>query len=87
LIAGGRTRFYFHRTAGKNIALPGLPWSPTFMAAYEAALNDGTVAASCRTKTGTVDAAMLAYLAIGRFRQRSRQIHAGYPASHPAKLR
>ena len=60
---GGRTRFYFLRTGGKNIALPGLPWSPSFMAAYEAALNDGHVAGSGKSKAGTVDAAMLAYLA------------------------
>ncbi len=35
----GHTRYYFNRS-GKNIPLPGLPWSPTFMAAYEAARND-----------------------------------------------
>jgi hypothetical protein len=34
----GKTRVYFHRTGGKNSALEGLPWSPTFMAA----LRDGT---------------------------------------------
>jgi integrase len=64
---GGRVRYYFHREGGRNIPLPGLPWSPTFMAAYEAALNDGHVAASRNSKAGTLDAAMLAYLASDGF--------------------
>jgi integrase len=36
----GKPRFYFRRTGFKRVALPGLPWSPTFMAAYEAAVTD-----------------------------------------------
>ena len=31
-----KARFYYRR-GGKNVPLPGLPWSPEFMAAYEAA--------------------------------------------------
>ena len=34
----GKPRFYFRRRGCKSVALPGLPWSPTFMAAYEEAL-------------------------------------------------
>ncbi|MBT1512573.1 hypothetical protein KIP88_18885 [Bradyrhizobium sp. SRL28] len=30
-------RFYFRRKGWPSAALPGLPWSPEFMAAYEAA--------------------------------------------------
>ena len=30
---GGHTRYDFNRH-GKNIPLPGLPWSPSFMAAF-----------------------------------------------------
>ena len=30
----GHARFYFRRTGFKAVALPGLPWSPEFMAAY-----------------------------------------------------
>ena len=56
------SRFYFQRGGGKNIPLPGLPWSPEFMAAYEAALGDRKVAATNKIKAGTVDAAVLAYL-------------------------
>ena len=34
----GHARFYFRRRGYKPVPLPGLPWSPTFMAAYEAAM-------------------------------------------------
>jgi hypothetical protein len=34
----GKARFYFRRCGSKTVPLPGLPWSPEFMAAYEAAL-------------------------------------------------
>jgi integrase len=57
----GHVRHYYNRF-GKNVALPGLPWSPAFMAAYEAALNDRTVAPSTPAKSGTVHAAMIGYL-------------------------
>lgn len=36
----GKSRFYFRRPGFKQVALPGLPRSPGFMAAYEAALAD-----------------------------------------------
>jgi hypothetical protein len=32
----GKARWYFRRAGFKRMALPGLPWSPEFMAAYEA---------------------------------------------------
>jgi hypothetical protein len=34
----GRARWYFRRAGFKKVPLPGLPWSPEFMAAYEQAL-------------------------------------------------
>src|SRR5690348_1795020 len=34
----GKARWYFRRAGFKRMALPGLPWSPEFMAAYEQAL-------------------------------------------------
>ena len=34
----GNPRFYFRRAGFKRVPLPGLPWSPEFMAAYENAL-------------------------------------------------
>ena len=34
----GKTRYYLRRPGFKGVPLPGLLWSPTFMAAYEAAM-------------------------------------------------
>jgi integrase len=34
----GKPRFYFRRPGFKSVPLPGLPWSPEFMAAYAEAL-------------------------------------------------
>jgi integrase len=34
----GKPRFYFRRAGFKSVALPGLPWSPEFMQAYEIAM-------------------------------------------------
>jgi integrase len=36
----GKARFYFRRAGFKPVALPGLPWSPEFMAAYTEALTE-----------------------------------------------
>ena len=33
----GKARFYFRRAGFKTVSLPGLPWSPEFMSAYERA--------------------------------------------------
>lgn len=30
----GHARFYFRRPGFKRVPLPGLPWTPQFMAAY-----------------------------------------------------
>src|SRR5262245_39343290 len=62
----GKPRFYFRRAGFKQVPLPGLPWSPEFMAAYEAAMR-GTIAApgeigASRTAAGTVDAMVAQYL-------------------------
>lgn len=35
----GHPRFYFRRPGFKRVPLPGLPWSPVFMAAYQEASN------------------------------------------------
>jgi hypothetical protein len=35
----GKPRFYLRRPGHKKIPLPGLPWSPEFMEAREAALK------------------------------------------------
>jgi len=60
----GRPRFYFRRAGFNSIRLPGLPWSPQFMAAYEAALAGQTgqiEVGARRTKPGTVNALVVAY--------------------------
>jgi integrase len=35
----GKARFYFRKSGFPKVSLPGLPWSPEFMAAYEQALK------------------------------------------------
>ena len=34
----GKPRFYFRRPGFKSVPLPGLPWSPEFMAVYVTAM-------------------------------------------------
>ena len=59
----GKARFYFRRPGYKRIPLPGLPWSPSFMAAYEAALNGAPAVeiGASRTVSGTVNAVIVGY--------------------------
>ena len=60
----GKPRFYLRRSGHKKIPLPGLPWSPEFMAAYEAGMKREWVCAevgSKRTVAGTVNAAIVSY--------------------------
>jgi hypothetical protein len=60
----GTARFYFRKSGSKQVPLPGLPWSPQFMAAYEAALEGQgpriEIGAS-RTKPGTINALVVSY--------------------------
>jgi integrase len=69
----GKARFYL-RVPGrkKQIPLPGLPWSPEFMEARETALNNGSAPiqiGASRTKTGTVNAAIIGYYQSPIFKQ------------------
>jgi hypothetical protein len=61
-----RFRHYFRRTGFKSVRLPGLPGSPEFMAACQAALAGATAPrieiGAGRTKPGSVAAAVAAYL-------------------------
>jgi integrase len=63
----GHARFYFRREGFPRATLPGLPWSPEFMAAYEAALRCEPEApnllGSIRSKPGSVAAAVATYFA------------------------
>jgi integrase len=65
----GRPRFYFRRAGFKKIPLPGLPWSPAFMEAYETALaGQPQQIGSARTKPGTVRALAVSYFNSPDFR-------------------
>lgn len=58
----GKPRFYFRRAGFKTMPLPGLPWSPEFMAAYEAALAGQPLQiGSGRVKPGTFRALAVSY--------------------------
>ena len=51
----GKARFYFRRAGFKQMPLPGLPWSPEFMAAYEEALGGQPVqVGSAGVRPGTI---------------------------------
>ena len=79
----GKPRFYFRRRSYKSLPLPGLPWSPTFMAAYETAMQGEPPVrieiGSSRTTPGTVNAAIISYFNCSAFQalavetQRSRR--------------
>jgi integrase len=58
----GRARCYFRRRGYPRVQLPGLPWSPSFMAAYEAALAGPRAAIGAgRIKPGSVGAVVAEY--------------------------
>jgi integrase len=65
----GKPRFYFRRAGHKKVRLPGLPWSPEFMAAYEEALAGQPVQiGSARVRPGTLRALAVSYFASPTFR-------------------
>ena len=60
---GGHPRYYFRRRGYKRAALPGSPWSPAFMEAYEKALGGApALIGADRHDPGCVDAVVTAYL-------------------------
>src|SRR5690349_21780276 len=60
----GKARFYFRRAGFKKVPLSGLPWSPEFMAAYEAALAGQPVAiGAARVLPGSIHALAVSYYA------------------------
>jgi integrase/recombinase XerD len=60
----GNTYHYLRRPGFKLVRLPGVPWSPTFMEAYEAALSAGspTPIGAKRVAAGSVSDAVARYL-------------------------
>jgi len=57
----GKVRWYFRRPGFKRVPLPGLPWSPQFMAVYEKAMTGVVPVAAERSKPGTVAALVASY--------------------------
>ena len=58
----GRARCYFRRRGFPRVQLRGLPWSPSFMAAYEAAMTGPrTAIGTGRIKPGSVAAVVAEY--------------------------
>jgi integrase len=74
----GHSRFYFRRVGFKPVPLPGLPWSPTFMAAYEAAMTGqpAQMIPASKAKAGSFAALAQSYFA-----------SPGYKALKPATRR
>jgi integrase len=69
----GKTVFYFRRPGHKGVRLnippEVLPWSPAFLAIYQAVLSDApaTEIGASRTVPGTVNAAMVSYYQASSF--------------------
>jgi integrase len=58
----GRAYYYLRRRGFPRVRLPGLPWSPSFMAAYESALaGPRTAIGAGRIKPGSVAAVVAEY--------------------------
>src|SRR5262245_37554440 len=58
-----RAYYYLRRRGHPRVRLPGLPWSPSFMAAYEAAMSGPRTAIGAgRVKPGSVAAVIAEYL-------------------------
>src|SRR6267154_2600316 len=65
----GKPRFYFRRPGFKSVPLPGLPWSPEFMAAYEtASAGQPAPIGASKIKPGTMRALGVSYYGSIEFR-------------------
>ena len=67
----GRSHHYFRRRGYPRIRLPGLPWSPPFMEAYQAALEGPALAIGAkRVKPGSAHAAQIGVSEVTYYRWR-----------------
>lgn len=57
----GTPRWYLRKPGTPSVALPGLPWSPEFMAAYEEALKGDPAPKAAKAGPGTIDALVASY--------------------------
>jgi hypothetical protein len=76
----GRPRYYFRKAGHKSVALPDLPWSPKFMEAHSAAMNQVAplVIGASRMVPGTINALTDAYFNSSAFRALSASTQATY---------
>jgi integrase len=75
----GKARWYFRRAGFKRVPLPGLPWSPEFMTAYEQALAGQPLHIGiARTKPGTIHALAVSYFNTPEFRSLKASSQAFY---------
>jgi len=64
----GRAHHYFRRAGYPRTPLPGVPWSPSFMAAYEMALGTAPLAVGAkRNRPGSVASAVASYFGSTEF--------------------
>ena len=64
----GHPRYYFRRPGFRRASLPGVPWSPEFMAAYEAALAGAAVPiGATKVLPGSMHAVAVSYYASTEF--------------------
>jgi integrase len=66
----GRAHHYFRRLGYPRTRLPGLPWSPPFMAAYQSALDAAPAPiGGVRSKPGSLSAAIASYYGSHAFKR------------------
>src|SRR5262249_13072404 len=76
----GRPRYYVRRKGLAKVPLPGTPWSPTFMAAYEVALagQPGHEVGRANVRPGTMRALAISFFASADFRALKPQSQNAY---------
>jgi integrase len=76
----GRARYYFRRPGYQRVPLPGLPYSPEFMAAHSEAMssNRREAVGESRIAPGTMNALIIAYLNSPAFKCHSNATQTTY---------
>ena len=65
----GKPRWYLRRRGYQSVPLPGLPWSPEFMATYETALSgqEPRQIGASRTRPGSISALIIKFYRSGEW--------------------
>ncbi len=75
----GQWRFYYRRAGFARVALPGLPWSPEFMAAYDKAANgEKPEIGKALTAQGSISALVASFYKTSDFKGLSDSTKATY---------